>query len=569
MIVRWFERSPERLERELQALDTAGFEYEIKEAARDAGQVILTIKYPDGEDIHRLTVTFPDSFPYFPFQISAPSFPGGRHKDPYTHTLCLFQDAQNTWSTHDNLAGVLTDQVPQILQAHRDPAGAADIEANEGLRPTGYFPYTSGTVIFTGEWDIPREYDRGTLLIGIDPRGDVNEMVRGAVLEVRNADGHVLAKIDPVIRKRYSNTQSGRWVRLAAPPKTVETGILNEAIEQWPALDKPLFRGGPDIVGLLFPEERDYHELKENWAFVVRRKVKLAGGKRSHHNQAIKGYIARADRATRENIQTRTPRLAPLAGKKVLVAGLGAIGSIVAWQLARAGIGRMHVLDADHVELGNSPRWLLGASAVGHHKAHTVGAFLAQEYPFLDIHFFYYRIGSTAPHDPRQGDATVMPEVLEGVDLVLDATAEWSVNLYLSDLARELGIPYIWATGTPGSWGGVVGRSVPGKTEGCWHCYQRSLGDDTIRLPAQEDIPDVQPVGCFHPTFTGSGFDMDHVSLMAARMAVATLCAEADDGYPDFEWDVGVLDLWRNGQPIAPKWDTYSLKRHPECDVHD
>ena len=94
--------------------------------------------------------------------------------------------------------------------------------------------------------------------------------------------------------------------------------------------------------------------------------------------------------------------------------------------------------------------------------------------------------------------------------------------------------------------------------------------DEGFHKPPHEDIPEIQPVGCFHPTFTGTGFDMDHVSLAAVRLVVSTLCSGQEGIYPDFDWDVGVVDLWDEKKtPIEPCWTTYPLTRHPNCKAHE
>lgn len=563
---RWYERYPSRLDEELSALTSAGYEYQIDADERAQGRIVLRVQYPLGKDAHELTVYFPDSYPYFPFDIVSATFPGGRHKDPYSGLLCLLKDPTQNWRTDDTLASILKTQIAAIVEAHERPETAEDLEAHEGAQITGQFGYLPGTIVFIGDWEIPEDHVYGQLRIGRLPSINKNAPLRGAVLAVQDAKGNAIASLDDSLVRRFPNGFKARWGRLPAPPSSIDgEEVLREAMERWPEIKKPKFDGGPDVVGLIFPEEVSYREYRENWVFVVRTKERAGSGK-----VEIKGYIARAELVSRKAIEARIPRLLSLADKRVLIIGLGAIGSSCAWQLARSGIGGLTLLDFDHVQLGNSPRWLLGWGAVGHHKALVLGDYLVNQYPYTDIRMIGHRIGNPCFGPDRRLDNEVLSTALADVDLILDATAEWSVNHYLSDLARQLGIPYVWATGTPGSWGGVVGRVIPGQTEGCWKCYQRHLGEQTFEMPAQEEVPDVQPVGCFHPTFPGSGFDMEHISLAVVRLAVATLCSSAEGGYPDFDWDVGVVNLWDEeaGTPIAPHWSTYKLHRHAQCEEH-
>lgn len=559
----WFCRIPQRLDEELRALEAAGFEFELDEAAKAAGRIVVKVRYPLDGVIHDLTVHFPQNYPYCPFEIIAPTFPDGRHKNPYG-ALCLLKNPQTNWRVRDVLADFLNTQVAMIVQAHRNPEEAGDIEAREAAQVTGYYPYQPGAIVFTSDWQIPEEIQRGYLLLGL-PAQTISGPLRGAVLEVRDENRNVLGRLDDSIRKRYPRTVVGRWIRLATPP-TVETdGALMEAAKVWPDLKNARFDSGLDVVGLLFPEEVEYQRFHDNWVFAVRQKVRIE--KPRVHSQ-VASYFAPADQLSLKSLQARVKNLTPLSTKKVLVVGLGSIGSMYAWQLARAGIGTMDLIDFDHLRFGNSPRWLLGWQGSGFDKAGLLAHYLNEQYPLAEFKAISHRIGS--PLSPLGRDELeIMTEALDGTHLIFDATAEWCVSHYLSDLAREQGIPYLWATGTPGAYGGAIGRVVPGKTGGCWKCYQRKLSDGEILLPIHADVPDVQPVGCFHPTFTGTGFDMDHVTLGAVRLTASTLCASEQGMYPDFDWDVGVVNTWSSdGRPIAPDWKTYVLDRHTECDEH-
>lgn len=89
----------------------------------------------------------------------------------------------------------------------------------------------------------------------------------------------------------------------------------------------------------------------------------------------------------------------------------------------------------------------------------------------------------------------------------------------------------------------------------------------TIPTPPKSPTGAVQTIGCANPTFTGAGFDLAHIAIAGTRLAVATLCA-GQDAYPDYDWDVACISF-RNerGQAIAPHWQTFALKPHPECQL--
>lgn len=574
--MRWYDEYQERLEFELRALRDAGFSYEVDEEKRAAGQLVLTVKYSiDGVE-HPLKVVFPADYPYFPFQAFAPTLSLAHHQDPYSKLLCFVARIDSEWNAAtDTVAKYLVEQLPEVLNANQD--GVAAAEAHEGAPVTGYMGFQPNSLVITAEWKLPSDKQRGRLLIGLEAGTDANSLLRGAVFEVRDLDGNLLGEADPRIQACYAGRLNARWVRLPGPPKSTEPlRVLAEATSAWPALNTPVFSGGPDVIGIVFQDLARFREFHDLWVFLVRRRdrdIAERGRKRLPPGDQITCYLARPDRGGRDDIQSRVPRLQALAGKKATVFGLGALGSALAWQLARAGIGRLALVDHDFVQSGNTPRWTMGMTAAGFDKASVLAAFIAQNYPFVEPMPIGWKVGAPIPLDAAQiwqdSHEKLRAQAFDATDLIVDCTVEFTVHHFLSSLAWKRGVPYIWVSGTPGSWGGIVGRAMRGKTHGCWHCFKCNQTDGAYPTPAAEEGPDVQPVGCFSPTFTGSGFDMDSVSLTAVRLAIATLCIGAENGYPDFDWDIGIVNLWNGGRPIAPHWETFRLDRHKACVAHE
>ena len=78
-------------------------------------------------------------------------------------------------------------------------------------------------------------------------------------------------------------------------------------------------------------------------------------------------------------------RQAKFESAKVAVCGLGGLGSNVAIALARAGVGRLHLIDFDRVEPSNLNRQQYAAAQVGLPKAEALRANLAAINPFCDV----------------------------------------------------------------------------------------------------------------------------------------------------------------------------------------
>jgi len=558
----WFEELPDRFQVELDALKRSGYTYSINESKRVQGILELTVAYLLDGNAHELTVHYPDCYPYLPMTITSRTLPPGRHICANSGVLCLMENPQSSWGVNDTLTGILDDQVKKIIHAHRHPESA--LEAADGHQRSGQYPYAPESVLLTSDWSIPKEHDRGELLIGLEQKWSQETPIRGAVLEVRDSKGNVLAKLDQRIAARYSIKIKGRWIRTSEPPQATPNGKgpLPEAVQMAPSLNRFKPDGGVDVIGILFPEESSRDVVVENWLFLIRYEVK---GKKKD----LVYTLSRTDCLDKENMLARVASLHPLADKKVMLVGAGAIGSTIAWQLARAGIGTLKIIDQDFVQVGNMPRWQLGLPFVGRSKALALQEYLSTAYPYTQVEAFAYQIGSPRTDTSSLGDIQVLELALQEVDLVVDATAELGVSNLLSDLCRKKGIAFVWAEGRPGSRGGVVGRVVPDHSEGCWMCYRHHQYGGSIDLPVQEETPDIQPKGCFHPTFTGTGFDMDEVSIAATRLVASTLCHETRNAYPKLDWNVGIVNLWdHEGNPTPPTWKTYPLSIHPNCPKH-
>lgn len=560
----WFERFPGRLEYELNELNRAGYEYALNDELKAEGRIVLSIEFPVEGESHKLMVRYPDLYPWLPFEIIGSTLPSGRHICPTTGVLCLMEQPHSKWSTTLTIKWALDNQVKALIQAHLDPAHA--VEAQEGQQSSGYYRYTPDSIMLTSDWSLPPQYTHGRLVIGLEPGSNPTQAFRGAVIEVQDTTGQRIAALDERLTRRYTKKIQGRWVRLPAPPdgRAEGAGELADAIKYHGSLAQVKLDTGIDIVGLLFPEESAYGIPVENWLFTLRTKESIKTGKVSYPAALI-----RADSVDSTNFLARAPALAPLANKKVLLVGSGAIGSMIAWQLARAGLGALSLLDHDFVQIGNMPRWSLGFPAIGKSKVRALAENLTLHYPFISVDGAIYRLGTAQAFDETAGDFDILSKFTENIDLLIDATAEKCLSMALSEICQEKNIPYIWATGTPGSRGGVVGRVLPDKTKGCWKCFQHHMDDGTIITPVKEERPEIQPKGCFHPTFTGTGFDMDNVSLAATRLAVSTLCGGEIDAYPELDWDVAVLNMWNGNQsPILPEWTPYVLIHHPKCPDH-
>lgn len=111
--------------------------------------------------------------------------------------------------------------------------------------------------------------------------------------------------------------------------------------------------------------------------------------------------------------------------KHVLMIGAGALGSPVAEQLAKAGIGKITIVDSDYLSSANIGRHVLGATSIGNLKAVSLAAQISREWP-----------SCVAVGAPQSLEKWLKTNSFQNFDLILDLTGESTVRL-LVDIERR------------------------------------------------------------------------------------------------------------------------------------
>lgn len=567
-MILWFERWPERLQAELEALRQAGIEFEVDEDARRCGVIRLTLQATTQGDLLRLVATFPDLYPYFRFELQAPDLEAlPHHLHPFAKTLCVIPRPSVYWRTSDTLARFIAERVPRALDAGRadDADEVADLEVQQAEPFSDYYQYAPGPIVIVDSaWAIPPDERAGTFEIGLLSPIHAG-IVRGVILRMRSDEGRELVRTPEESASLTTQVVTGRWCRAEAPLSINDAKSFFEELERRdPDKRVPPARKIGDVSvqvrAVLFPEEVGWRTVGAGWVFAVRAR-KQGTGKRRRPAQY---YLVRAGRGGRDDWAARAPSLRGLRDHTIALCGLGAVGAPLALELARAGVGKLRLLDYDHVDPGSSVRWPLGLAAAGFPKTHALKSAIRAHYPHTQVEEFLHRLGAVRdPGAEGASDLEVIEAFTNGASLILDASAELGIQHLLSDRARELGIPYVSVTATPGGWGGLIIRIRPRLTEGCWMCAQHALHPDVQQIPAPPADPagGVQPPGCADPTFVGTGLDIGTVAIAGARAVAATLCRDVPRGYPDGDWDVTVIRLRTDeGEWTAPHFHEYRLQ---------
>ena len=148
-----------------------------------------------------------------------------------------------------------------------------------------------------------------------------------------------------------------------------------------------------------------------------------------------------------------------LLASRVLVCGCGALGSVLANTLARAGIGKLRIVDRDFVETTNLQRQMLfDEDDVAANLPKAIAA--AQK---------LRRINSEIEIEPIVADvdhANIL-SLLEGVDCIVDGTDNFETRFLINDAAVKLNLPWVYG-GSIGA-GGQTMTILPGETP-CLRC---------------------------------------------------------------------------------------------------
>lgn len=142
-----------------------------------------------------------------------------------------------------------------------------------------------------------------------------------------------------------------------------------------------------------------------------------------------------------------------------VVVGCGALGSFHAGALARAGVGRLTLIDRDYVEPSNLQRqWLYEEADAAEARPKAAAAARAVG-----------RINSGVRVEARIADLTAANagSLLAGADVLLDGGDNFEVRFLLNDFAVKHGIPWVYGAAV-GSYG-LTMPVVPGRTA-CFRC---------------------------------------------------------------------------------------------------
>lgn len=252
---------------------------------------------------------------------------------------------------------------------------------------------------------------------------------------------------DALTRRQREHFERGLAARQNADIET-PSGGLDFAVLTWPRFD-----GQPDAIALGFSGYGAEVEAKAHAAFPS-------------------DLSARMRRAG--------PDAGPLAGKRVLVAGLGSIGGSVALLLAECGVAHIKGYDPDVLMTANLVRHVADKYSVGYNKAIGISAEIDDHAPWCDFDV----VTNDLPFAPAE-----LADNVRGFDLVIDCAGAAPMTAALSIVCAQEDVPLV--TGALFHQGALlrVRRQAEDDTPIC----DRDKSVDYLDLPPD----DPQPVGAF------------------------------------------------------------------------
>ena len=225
-----------------------------------------------------------------------------------------------------------------------------------------------------------------------------------------------------------------------------------------------------------------------------------------------------------------------LGASTALVVGCGALGSVIASTLVRAGVGRVRIVDRDFVDLSNLQRQILFDEQD-----------VAQRLPkAIAAAHKLRRINSEVTIEPHVADLTHenITKLTDGVDVIVDGADNFEVRLLVNDYAISTRTPWVYGGAVGGE--GRVMPILPGETA-CLTCLMPEP-------PAPGTTETCDTAGVLGPT-------VSVVASLQSLEAMKILAGKRDAVIRDLM----VVDLWTGRWRRLSVETLYALGTCPTC----
>lgn len=197
--------------------------------------------------------------------------------------------------------------------------------------------------------------------------------------------------------------------------------------------------------------------------------------------------------------------------KGVVIIGCGSVGSLVALELARAGVGRFFLIDSDIFGYHNICRHQCGIQDVGKYKTTAVKERILQINPYAEVH--------TSNKMIQEVPLDIIEPFCNPDTIMVGCADNREGDLYADVfLAKPHGMPFVsigcWERAFAGEIFYCLPEGMPGYSD-----FVSALGDTSSRVNANTHLY-MGEVGTFEP---GISVDINFVTTIAVKMILDLL----------------------------------------------
>jgi len=218
-----------------------------------------------------------------------------------------------------------------------------------------------------------------------------------------------------------------------------------------------------------------------------------------------------------------------LRNARVLIVGLGGLGSPVALYLAAAGVGHLILVDFDKVDLSNLQRQII-------HRTESVGEFKTQSAQ-QQLILINPETKISLYNQYLQGEH--LEKQVKSVDVVVDCCDNFATRFAINEACVKTGTPLV--SGAAIRFAGQIAVFSADKNSPCYHCLYQ---DD------EEQAETCSETGIISPL----------VGIIGSVQAVETLKIVLNIGQ-------SLCGKLLTFSALTTEWRQFTLKKDPQCPV--